>query len=163
LNAELNEHGLAYKVQTLLELIVQDSAIEILKVHIGSGGYMQNLRVVLDRRGGIASGELERVSRALSLQLDVEDLFRGEYRLELSSPGFSWPLETDADFVRYLDSWIRLDFHDGKAIEGCNLGLHDDCVQIQEKKKKPVSYPRSTLRKVTRAIDWATVSQRGKK
>ncbi|MDQ6976292.1 MAG: ribosome assembly cofactor RimP [Mariprofundaceae bacterium] len=162
MNAELNEHGLECRIQKLLEPIVQDDLIEILKIHIGSGGYIQSLRVVLDRRGGIETGELERISRALSLQLDVENFFRGEFRLELSSPGLDWAFKTDADFKRYLDAWIRLDFHDGKAIEGCNLGLNDGFVQIQEKKKTPASYPLSVLRKVSRAIDWASVSQRGK-
>lgn len=161
LDSEQNEHGFDYKIQQLLEPIVNDCAVELLKVHIGSSGHKQNLRVIIDRRGGVDSRVLERISRALALQLDVEDLFRGEYQLEVSSPGFSWMLETQADFSRYLDEWIRLDFHDGKSIEGKNLGLLEECVQIQEKKKKPASYPQSDLRKVTRSIDWATVSRRG--
>jgi len=162
LDEEQQENGLEQQIRALLEPIMEDSDVEVLKIYVGQGGHTQTLRVVIDRRGGVETGELERISRALALQLDVEDLFRDEYRLEISSPGLSWPLTTEADFVRYLDDWISVEFHDGNSLEGRNAGLLGDALQVQEKNKEIALYPRADIRKVKRAIDWASVSKRGK-
>lgn len=162
MDVEQEENGLEQQIRALLMPIMEDSDTELIRIYLGQGGHTQTLRVVVDRRGGVATGELERISRALALQLDVEDLFRNEYRLEVSSPGLSWPLTTDADFARYLDDWICVELHDGRTIEGRNAGLQGDQLQVQEKNKEITSYPRADIRKVKRAIDWASVSKRGK-
>ena len=71
-----------------------------------SGGEV--LRVVLDRPGPAAKPEdsvsiqdCEKVSHELSTILDVEDFIKGEYTLEVSSPGIDSPMLHADDYRRF--------------------------------------------------------------
>ena len=71
-----------------------------------SGGEV--LRVVLDRPGPAATPEdsvsiqdCEKVSHELSTILDVEDVIKGAYTLEVSSPGLDRPLRHADDYRRF--------------------------------------------------------------
>ena len=65
-------------------------------------GRRVTLRVFIDCMSGVTIDDCERVSRQVSAILDVEDPIRGEYTLEVSSPGIDRPLFTLPQFERYL-------------------------------------------------------------
>ena len=159
-------------IESLLQPIVDELDMDILKISLGSGGHSQMLRIVVDRAGGVDSNDLERVSRALALQLDAEDLIKGAYRLEVTSPGLDWPLNDAADFRRYRDEWIKVHYIDGTAREGRNLGPVESesgfaFSLLEEDAKRGSSSERIVMmqdvQKVVRAINWKEVSRKGKK
>jgi ribosome maturation factor RimP len=158
--------SLESKVLELLTPIADELGVDVLRVRIGGSGRNQLVQVLIDRKGGVDSDTLARVSRGLALQLDVEDLIQGKFRLELSSPGLEWPLETAADFDRYEGEWIRVTFEEGSehggAIEGDNLGSEENGFRIQERGSDSRYFALSEVRKVVRSVDWKRVS-RGKK
>jgi ribosome maturation factor RimP len=84
-----------------------------LEVHVGR----QNvLRLFIEHKdwsqGGIGIEDCAKVSRTLDEPLDsmpeVENLFRGAYELEVSSPGVDRPLRTLRDFERFKGREVRL-------------------------------------------------------
>jgi len=154
--------SLESKVLELLTPITDELGVDVLRVRLGGSGRNQLVQVLIDRKGGVDSDTLARVSRGLALQLDVEDLIQGKYRLELSSPGFEWPLETDADFDRYEGAWIKVVYEEGDAIEGENLGPEEGGFRIQERGCESRHIALSDVKKVVRAVDWKKIS-RGKK
>lgn len=158
--------SLESKVFELVTPIAEELEVDVLRVRIGGSRGSQLVQVLVDRKGGVDSDVLARISRGLALQLDVEDLILGKFRLELSSPGFNWPLETAADFERYRNDWIKVVFEEGSehggAIEGENLGPEKDGFLIQERGCEPRYFAQSEVKKVVRAVDWKKVSS-GKK
>ncbi|MDT8376385.1 MAG: ribosome assembly cofactor RimP [Mariprofundaceae bacterium] len=154
--------SLESKILELLTPVTDELGVDVLRIRVGGPGSSQLVQVLVDRKGGVDSDTLARVSRGLALQLDVEDLIPGKYRLELSSPGFEWPLETAADFDRYEGEWIRVTFEEGEPVEGDNLGPEGDGFRIQERGREPRHFVLSEVKKVVRAVDWKRVS-RGKK
>ena len=67
------------------------------------------LRVFIDRpEGGVSHEDCVRVSRQLSVLLDVEDLFAGRYMLEVSSPGVERGLYTSKHFEANVGKPVRL-------------------------------------------------------
>ncbi len=154
--------SLESKVLELLTPIADELGVDVLRVRIGGPGRNQLVQVLVDRKGGVDSDTLARVSRGLALQLDVEDLIQGKFRLELSSPGLEWPLETVADFDRYEGEWIRVTFEEGEAIEGDNLGPDRDGFLVQERGSEPRYFALSEVKKIVRAVDWKRVSRTGK-
>jgi ribosome maturation factor RimP len=66
------------------------------------------LRVYIDSTAGITLSDCERVSRQISDKLDVEEVVRGEYTLEVSSPGMDRPLFSASQYQRYIGSSIKL-------------------------------------------------------
>lgn len=150
------------RIRSLVEPIARELGVEVLQVNLGSGGHSQLLRVVIDKRGGVDSDTLERISRGLALQLDAEDLIAGQYRLEISSPGLSWPLTSAADFARYEGEWVKVMFPDGGSLEGTNLGPIEDGFRLQDADGEH-EIAMSEVAKVTRAINWKAVSGKKKK
>jgi ribosome maturation factor RimP len=150
--------SLESKVAELVTPIAEELGVDILRVRIGGPGANQLVQVLVDRKGGVDSDTLARISRGLALQLDVEDLIKGKFRLELSSPGFEWPLETPADFDRYEGDWIKVVFEEGEAIEGANLGPDQEGFLIQERGCEPRYFAQSEVKKVVRSIDWKKAS-----
>jgi len=66
------------------------------------------LRVYIDADEGITVDDCARASHQISGVLDIEDPIRGEYSLEVSSPGLARPLFTLAHFERFAGQMVRL-------------------------------------------------------
>jgi len=165
------------EIELLLQPIADELGVDVLKVTLGGGGRSQVLRVVVDQSGGIGADSLARISRGLALQLDAEDLIKGVYRLEVTSPGLDWPLETEADFKRYQDEWIKVSLLEGTSWEGRNLGpverSDDDSAEVNSagvcfrlliearkaKDNREEVISMAEVQKVVRAINWAEVSR----
>lgn len=66
------------------------------------------LRVYIDSGDGVGLADCERVSHQLSGVLEVEDPIRGEYALEVSSPGLDRPLFERSHFERFVGEVARV-------------------------------------------------------
>jgi len=150
------------RIRSLAEPIARELGVDILQVSLGSGGHSQLLRIVIDKRGGVDSDVLERLSRGLALQLDADDPIAGQYRLEITSPGLSWPLQTEGDFIRHEGEWLKVMFPDGSALEGTNMGPVEAGFRLKAADgEHDISL--ADVAKVTRAINWKAVSGKKKK
>lgn len=155
--------SLEEKIMALAAPIADELGIQVLKVVVAGGRSVRQVRLIADKRGGIDSDLLERLSRGLSLQLDVEDLVPGQYRLEISSPGLDWPLTTAADFERYEGEWIQVQLEDGSAIEGENRGPVEAGFCMTDDKGNEHVFELAGIVRVTRAVNWQQVSRKPKK
>jgi len=151
--------------------ITDELGLDVLKVSIGAGRNPL-LKVVVDQAGGVGADALARVSRGLALQLDAEDLIQSAYRLEVTSPGLDWPLQTESDFGRYQGEWIKVSFLEGTSWEGRNLGpvkvadenstdvrftLLIEAKKARDNREEVISM--NEVQKVVRAINWSEVSR----
>ena len=65
--------------------------------------------MTLDREDGeVTLEDCERVSRQLSVRLDVEDLVPNPYDIEVSSPGVERPLRGPRDYLRFAGKRARI-------------------------------------------------------
>jgi len=150
-------------IKELAEPIVDELEVDLMGVIVAGSKETKLVRVVIDKRGGVGVDALRRLSKGLSLQLDAEDLIVGKYSLEISSPGFDWPLTTDKDYKRYEGDWLRVFFEDGRPVlEGENLGLNDDGdlrVDVSKGKLKGErTIKLEETSKVVRTVNWGKVS-----
>ncbi len=87
------------------------------------------LDVRIDRRDGekVTVDDCARASRAIEARLDAGDVFGGKYVLEVSSPGVERPLNTAADWKRFVGRRVRLTGAAvGGVLEGEIAGFDDD-------------------------------------
>ncbi|MDQ6990552.1 MAG: ribosome assembly cofactor RimP [Mariprofundaceae bacterium] len=147
------------QVQALATPIAEELSMEILKIVMDGGSRSRLVKVIVDRRGGVLSDELVRMSRGLGLQMDVEDVVVGKYQLEVTTPGFEWPLQTQADFDRYLGDWLKVVQENPPSIEGENLGLNGDSFSIRDDKGKVHHFIIHDVVKVIRTINWKAISK----
>ena len=146
----------------MLAPIAGELGLDVLKVSLGGGHHQQLLKIVVDKAGGVPFDLLARVSRGISLQLDAEDLIDGRYRLEVTSPGLDWPLQSEADFRRHQGELLKVVFHDGASLTGENLGPSGNGVRIGLEDGSERLVDGEEAARIVRAIDWKRVSQDGK-
>ena len=153
-------------IRELAEPIVEELGIDLMGVSISGAKDNRLLRVTVDKKGGVGVEPLRRLSKGLSLQLDVEDLIPGKYHLEISSPGLEWPLTTAADFESYAGDGLRVKFENGASLEGANAGL-DEAGEVLSLKVKASSkvelIPLNETRMVTRSVNWGEASGKHKR
>jgi len=93
------------------------------------------LRVYIDSEQGITVDDCKAVSHQVSGILDVEDPIRGQYTLEVSSPGLDRPLYQMKDFERFAGHEIAMQLtaavNGRRKFQGTLMGLRDDQVVLQ--------------------------------
>lgn len=116
-------------VLSVIEPVVESLGFELVGVEYLVQGGDGLLRVYIDTENGIVVEDCSRVSHQLSGVLDVEDVIKGHYSLEVSSPGLDRPLFSLAHFERFVGSEVklRLDAHqDGRRnFRGKIVGVED--------------------------------------
>ena len=90
-------------VTRLVETTLAGLGYELVDLEISGRGMVQ---VFLDKPGGIALDDCERVSNQLVRLFTVEGVAYD--RLEVSSPGLDRPLKKEADFVRFRGEKVNL-------------------------------------------------------
>lgn len=91
----------AARIAALIEPAAADLGYRLVRVTFG-GGARPRLQVMAERADGTMTIEdCETLSREVSAVLDVADPIRGDYVLEVSSPGLDRPLIRAEDFARY--------------------------------------------------------------
>jgi ribosome maturation factor RimP len=100
--------GLEARIQDLAEQVAASMGLEIVLVEIKGGGSRPIVRTYIDKLGGVALDDCERLSKRLSVVLDVEDWIPFSYTLEVSSPGLDRPLVKETDFERFVGRSARV-------------------------------------------------------
>ncbi|HEX2065161.1 MAG TPA: ribosome maturation factor RimP, partial [Acidimicrobiales bacterium] len=94
----------AGRAEQAIAPVLADAGLELVDV-IFTGG---NLRVFVDRAGGVDLDTISEVSARLSRALDHDDPVPGSYTLEVSSPGLERPLRTPDQFRRFVGATVSV-------------------------------------------------------
>jgi len=92
----------------LLEPTVVRLGYELADLEVRLGGKGGVVRVFIDKPDGIGLDDCEKVSRAVSAILDVEDPVPGNYDLEVSSPGLDRKLTKVEHFQRFMGENVKV-------------------------------------------------------
>jgi ribosome maturation factor RimP len=119
----------------LLEPTVEALGYELADLEASFSGGRGVLRLFIDRPEGIRVEDCETVSRQVSGVLDVEDPIKGDYDLEVSSPGMDRKLVKPAHFERFAGQPVKGRFKamiDGRRrFAGVLLGRDGDKARLQ--------------------------------
>ena len=93
-----------------------------------------NIRVVIDRDGGVDVDALTAATRAVSRLLDELDPIDGHYTLEVSSPGLERTLRTPAHFRKYVGATISVktnpEVEGDRRVQGGLEAADDDGITV---------------------------------
>ncbi len=128
-------HKAPQAVVDLVRGVVGPMGYELVGVELVAGERRgEVLRVYIDREGGIQLDDCTAVSHQLSGVLDVEDPIKGEYALEVSSPGLARPLFELAHFAQFAGKPVKLKLsrpHEGRRnFKGQIVAVDGDQVQL---------------------------------
>ncbi len=96
------------KIVNLLEPILDERGYELVDVEYLSKHGKWILRIYIDKNGGITIDDCAQVSEEFGDLLDIKEVIKHEYVLEVSSPGVNRPLKKEKDFTRAIGQKIRV-------------------------------------------------------
>ena len=95
-------------------------------VELTPAGKKRVLRVAVDKDGGVTLDDIAEATRAVSDELDDEDLMGEQaYTLEVTSRGVDRPLTEPRHWRRNHDGLVRVSLRDGHQLTG-RIGSSDD-------------------------------------
>lgn len=123
-------------LNTLIEPIVVGMDYELVGVEYLPQGKHSILRIYIDKAEGIIDvNDCGEVSRQISAMLDVEDPIKGEYSLEVSSPGLDRPLFTPAHFEQFTGSnaslRLKMPINGQRKFIGLIISVKNDVLNLE--------------------------------
>lgn len=112
------------KLIELIEPLLKDSFMELVDLDLIQG---HHIRIIIDRPAGKVSIEdCAMVSKKVNTIPGLEDVVKGNYSLEVSSPGMDRPLKKKHDFERFKGSKAKVVTHDAVNNSNVFIGLIKD-------------------------------------
>ena len=143
----------------LFEPVVQGMGFDLIEIEHFPNPKHGVLRLFIDKpvdadsdgsKEGVVIEDCSAVSRQISALIDVEDPIRGQFNLEVSSPGLDRPLRRLVDFQRFCGSNISVKTTtplDGQRnFKGRLLKANED-VLIIETDAEEISLPMNAIEK----------------
>lgn len=140
------QQTLLEQLTTIIEPILQGFGLELVDLEYRHEGRDWFLRIFIDKPGGVTLDDCAEASREVGAVLEVEDLIRTAYRLEVSSPGLDRPLKKFEDYRRFAGRLVKVKTfesldpdqrgHARKTFSGILVGVEGDCVRIEQQDKK---------------------------
>ncbi|MGD0022567.1 MAG: ribosome maturation factor RimP [Smithellaceae bacterium] len=128
--------ALKEKIRHLAEPVVASEGMELIHVECVKMHTRWIVRLYLDKENGITLDDCTAVSNQLGDLFDINDVVKGAYTLEVSSPGLNRPISRDQDFEKYKNSKINI--KTGVKIEGMR-NFHGTLVDyIEEQGQKMI-------------------------
>ncbi|MFH1655349.1 MAG: ribosome maturation factor RimP [Candidatus Omnitrophota bacterium] len=129
------------KIKEIVMPLFENYGIDLVDLHIYSGGKRINLKFLVDKPGGgISLDDCTKLNEDIGDLLDKENVIQESFLLEVSSPGLDRPLLTIKDFIRNKDKdvkiFLREPVEDRIEIAGKIISAEDDIVVIKTEDKE---------------------------
>ena len=119
-------------VRRLAEPIAQELGLMMWDVRFLKEGAQWNLRIFIDKPGGVGIDDCEAMSRAINDPLDKLDPIEQNYCLEVSSPGINRELTRPVHFQAFLGAEVSVKLirplEDGTRVLDGILRAYEDSV-----------------------------------
>jgi len=157
MNIDLEE-----KIRQLAEPVIASEGMELIHVECVKMQTRWIIRLYLDKENGVTLDDCGAVSNQLGDVFDINDLIKGAYTLEVSSPGFDRPISRDLDFIKYKNS--RINIKTGVKIEGIKNfhGILLDYIEEEGEKTVLIEAAGKTYRIPKKDIAKANLADAGK-
>jgi ribosome maturation factor RimP len=124
------------KLTDLVRNVVEPMGYELVGCELVPQGKGSSIfRVYIDHEEGITLDDCSAVSHQLSGVLDVEDPIKGNYNLEISSPGLDRPLFEAEHFDRFAGHRVSVKMQMAvlgrKNFKGLLLSRESDDIQVE--------------------------------
>jgi len=124
------------KLTQLLKPAVDGLGYELVGIEHLPMGKHTVLRIYIDSSDGITVDDCSRVSHQVSGVLEVEEPIKGQFTLEVSSPGIDRPLFNFEQFKQFVGSKVKLKLYhsiEGKRkITGLIESIEGDDINIKD-------------------------------
>ena len=149
---------LAERVRALAEEAAVDTDLFVVEVEVKGFQGSRVVSVYVDSEAGAGADDLAKVSRSLGFTLDTEDLIKGRYRLDVSTPGADRPLSDRRQYRRHVGRELAVTFERGAddgdqlvTAQGELVAADDDGIRL-DGETAPIPY--DSIREARVQLPW---------
>lgn len=154
---EMDNLRVSERVREIAERVAAESGLELVHVELVGSGRNSELRVFIDKPGGVTVDDCTHVSHTLGTILDVEDFISSNYQLIVSSPGLERELYNLRDYAKYAGSLAKLKARqpigNQRNFRGRIIGVEGETVIFDDKTNGRVEIPFEVVAKANLEID----------
>ena len=122
----------------LIEPTLQGSEIKLVDAEYKKIGKDWTLRVLIDKNQGVTVFDCQKLSREIEDLIEIHELIKDHYVLEVSSPGLDRPLKKESDFLRNKGKQILVKtyspINNSKTNTGTVKDFANDTIFLENKK-----------------------------
>jgi ribosome maturation factor RimP len=144
------------KLFSIVEPLCDEEKIFLEDVSVHGGGRDRLIKIIVDTESGITLAQCQELSKKISDIFYRKDIFNGDYRIEVSSPGADKPLEKSYEYRRSIGKDIIVNYHaegEIKSVTGQLLAFEGDTITLQQKKEN-ISVPISEIEEAKIKFKW---------
>ena len=141
----------------LIEPTLQGSEIKLVDVEYKKIGKDWTLRVLIDKNQGVTVFDCQKLSREIEDLIEIHELIKNHYILEVSSPGLDRPLKKESDFIRNKGKQIQVNTYSPINNSKVNTGTIRDfsnSTLFLENKKDTLEIPLITIMQAKLIIEF---------
>lgn len=155
--------SVADRVAGIVAPTVEALGLELYDVEHAGG----NVRVLVDRPGGVDLDAITAATRALSHALDEADPIEGRYTLEVSSPGVERPLRRPEHFAGAVGSDVSVKTRPGtegeRRVAGTLAAADGDTVTVRLADGSERTIRHDEIERARTTFAWGPAPRPGKK
>lgn len=124
------------KIKEIANKHLADESHFVVDVNISTRKGPSKVLVLLDGDEGVNIDHCADLSRAISNELEEDDIMESAYTLEVSSPGVDYPLSIDRQFQKNIGREVKVTLEDGKDVKGELKAYSDKSITLEKVKGK---------------------------
>ncbi len=113
-----------------------DESHFVVDVNISTRKGPSKVLVLLDGDEGVNIDDCADLSRAISAELEENDIMESAYTLEVSSPGVDYPLSMGRQFQKNIGREVKVTLNNGKDTKGKLKAYTDKSITLEKEKGK---------------------------
>lgn len=106
------------EIQRITERHLPDDSFFVVDVKLTGKRGNEKVVILVDGDDGISVDICAAVSRSVSEELELLNMFEESYTLEVSSPGLDFPLTSERQYHKNIGRQLKIDLLNGERIKG---------------------------------------------
>ncbi|MBL6444981.1 ribosome assembly cofactor RimP [Fulvivirga sp. 29W222] len=128
--------NLQEQVAKIAENNLSDKNHFLVDVVISSSKGPKKVLVLLDGDQGVTIDDCADLSRAIGNELEEKGLIEEAFRLEVSSPGVDYPLQSIRQYKKNIDRSVKVIPKEGKEVKGILKSADETKIVVDQEVKK---------------------------
>ena len=132
--ARAENADLSTRLHALAAEVAEDRGAFVVDVQVRGQKGSRVIEVFVDSDGGLGTDDLAEISRDLGFLLETEDVVKGRYHLNVSSPGADRPLVLPRQYAKHVGRTLAVQTGSGDeahARAGTLTAVRDDSFDLE--------------------------------
>lgn len=127
----LNLESRSGEIQRITEGYLPDDSFFVVDVKLTGKRGNEKVVILVDGDEGISVDICADISRSVSEELELLNMFEESYTLEVSSPGLDFPLVSERQYYKNIGRQLKIDLINGDRVKGNLTGTDNSGITLK--------------------------------